>query len=163
MRRTLVTLVAAMLWSLPGWADEAPRTLTVKEVYEALGKLVDGGEGERTIEELSILIAPLNAEPLQIESFGTVDDMRGRTRFYILANAGKCTGQVKKRYVKDFGFYVVEFCENSSVQYIPWGDFHRLGDGGGALGSLLGTLDFDCARLADYRSMTTAAQDDFCP
>jgi hypothetical protein len=142
-----------------GYAQDNNTPVTLKRLYDELGKLVDQ-YGERNLEELSIVIAPEDAEPLLLGDITTEPDAEGRLILKVVHNTGECQGTPKLKFINNLGFYLIEFCE-SGAAYV-WGDIHRLGNAAGALGRLDETDKFYCNPVADLVMMSPKARHEFC-
>jgi hypothetical protein len=136
--------------------------VTLNDLHQELGKLIDEN-GNKPLEEFSITIAPPDVEPPLIGPIQSSTDEEGRLMVLSSFNPGRCTWDpLRAKYMQDLGFYIIEFCQPASVTTYAWGDFHKLADASGALGSLIGSEKFFCNVPADLLMMTVRARTDFC-
>jgi hypothetical protein len=81
----------------------------------------------------------------------------------VLANEGDCEyDPVNWAFIRDKGFYLIEFCDPNSETNLVKGDFHRLSTDAGSVGYFLKTLTFDCSVNTDYMELTNRARRKFC-
>jgi hypothetical protein len=158
MKRLAFAGFAVFMCSL-GYAQDNNTPVTLNRLYEELGKLV-GQYGERYLEELSIVIAPEEAEPLLLGDITPEPGAEGRLIIKPVFNFGECTGTPMRKYINNLGFYLIEFCDSNAAHV--WGDIHRLGNASGALGRLVETDTFFCNQTADLVMMPPKARHDFC-
>lgn len=160
-----------MLAATSSWAAEE-EAVTLGRVIEVLNELVEKGVSKEAevaeftldlegVEETYLLRSPEPGEPAVLERLDAAN--RSAVTLALIIGQGACSDvPVNWRLVRDFGLYVIEFCDHALIPSAAHGDFHRRGNGSGGLGGYMQTLDFRCDVYSEYAAMTNLARSRFC-